>query len=344
MDTANGTHGMPKSNYPGRQVLAVWRSLPYLCLATTLVIAVGPALGRLPSVPGLFFDNLSHFRLMGICAALGAIGSGWKSAWARRGGAVFLVIHAAAILSFSMPGAPAVAASQSGHTMRFAYANLGWPHARDAKRFLNWIRKENPDYIALTEYDTEAHAALDSPLSDYPYRLISFRSDRFGAALYSRRPFAASDTVPMNSWLLPDLRARSDSPKIEIWVTHALPPSTLDQRAEREKHLSRLSDYIAKRATPVVLLGDLNTTERSAGFQSLLDAGLRDSRNGLGWAPSLPTFRLNRRGPLSWLALPLAIPIDHVLISPEIRVLRRTAGTPFGSDHLPLMTEIALGP
>jgi hypothetical protein len=43
--------------------------------------------------------------------------------------------------------------------------------------------------------------------------------------------------------------------------------------------------------------------------------------------------------PLSWLLL---IPIDHFLISPEIKVLDIRTGANVGSDHLPLIADLVL--
>jgi endonuclease/exonuclease/phosphatase (EEP) superfamily protein YafD len=60
---------------------------------------------------------------------------------------------------------------------------------------------------------------------------------------------------------------------------------------------------------------------------------LRDSQLGFGVQPSFPTF--------SWA---IRIPIDHCLVSPEVVVLDRKLAPSVGSDHFPVMVELALKP
>jgi endonuclease/exonuclease/phosphatase (EEP) superfamily protein YafD len=56
-------------------------------------------------------------------------------------------------------------------------------------------------------------------------------------------------------------------------------------------------------------------------------------RDGFGLLPSWPTFLF-----FKWLMLPL----DHCLVSNDIRVADARTGEPIGSDHLPLIVEIEL--
>jgi endonuclease/exonuclease/phosphatase family metal-dependent hydrolase len=52
---------------------------------------------------------------------------------------------------------------------------------------------------------------------------------------------------------------------------------------------------------------------------------------GCGWQTTWPAF-----------LFPMRIAVDHCLVSPELRVLRREVGRSVGSDHLPQLVEIAL--
>jgi endonuclease/exonuclease/phosphatase (EEP) superfamily protein YafD len=57
---------------------------------------------------------------------------------------------------------------------------------------------------------------------------------------------------------------------------------------------------------------------------------LRDTRAGFGIQASWPTQ-----------IPPLGIPLDHCLVSPELVVLDRRLGPAVGSDHRPVILELA---
>ena len=80
------------------------------------------------------------------------------------------------------------------------------------------------------------------------------------------------------------------------------------------------------------MAGDLNATPWSHGFRQLVrPRGLRDSALGRGVQPT-------------WNARCWAprIPIDHVVVSPEVQVSARTIGPDVGSDHLPVEATLVV--
>jgi endonuclease/exonuclease/phosphatase (EEP) superfamily protein YafD len=78
-----------------------------------------------------------------------------------------------------------------------------------------------------------------------------------------------------------------------------------------------------------VLLGDLNTTSWSPGFQECLQISrLRDSRRGFGVHPTWPARQAVLR-----------ITIDHCLVSDGIVVEDHHVGPDVGSDHLPVLIK-----
>jgi endonuclease/exonuclease/phosphatase (EEP) superfamily protein YafD len=102
----------------------------------------------------------------------------------------------------------------------------------------------------------------------------------------------------------------------------------------RNRQLVEIARFLAAQTGPLVLLGDLNTTPWNFYFQRLLaDSGLRSSAEGRGYQAS-------------WPGAPflLRIPLDHVLLSPELRVVRREIGPDVGSDHLPVIVEFTPSP
>ncbi|NEO61878.1 MAG: hypothetical protein F6J98_16150 [Moorea sp. SIO4G2] len=96
-----------------------------------------------------------------------------------------------------------------------------------------------------------------------------------------------------------------------------------------------IGDYIRQIQKPVVLIGDLNVTMWSPYYKSLIESsGLHDARAGFGILPTLSQF--SPANP--WLA----IPVDHCLVSRDVKVIKMRTGPDLGSDHLPVITDILI--
>jgi len=97
----------------------------------------------------------------------------------------------------------------------------------------------------------------------------------------------------------------------------------------RDRQLREVGRIAAELPRPLILLGDLNITSWSPHFQDLLESsGLRDSRLGWGIQPTWPAN--------PWL---LRIPIDHALVSRDVRVIARRTGPAIYSDHRPIVLD-----
>ena len=103
---------------------------------------------------------------------------------------------------------------------------------------------------------------------------------------------------------------------------------------QRKEELEELSNIIFNLPNEnKILIGDLNTTPYSPYFSQLLkDSGLLNSMQGLRilgtWPADLPFF--------------LRIPIDHLLVSKNIQVVKQEICPHVGSDHLPILTSISI--
>ena len=114
--------------------------------------------------------------------------------------------------------------------------------------------------------------------------------------------------------------------------THPLPPGGGDYWRWRNGQLAELATFIQGLDGPVVVLGDLNVTPWSHYFRTFArDAQLRDGGKGFGLQISWPTY-----------FPPLGIPIDHCLVSPQVDVHDRRTGPAIGSDHYPVIIDLAV--
>ncbi|WP_305987290.1 endonuclease/exonuclease/phosphatase family protein [Roseibium sp. MMSF_3544] len=87
---------------------------------------------------------------------------------------------------------------------------------------------------------------------------------------------------------------------------------------------------------PLIVIGDWNSSPWSARFQrTLAQNNLRTAYPG-GW-PQTTRFFFDYR--LHWI---LGAPVDQFAVSGNVRVLSVSTGPDIGSDHLPLIVDLAL--
>ena len=293
------------------------------------IAAIGYALGiALSFVPIWPCSLLEHFRVQYLFA--GAVVAGIAYAFARRWFDAALVALLLDLLVVAPDlGAPARAAA--GTPVRLLLANVlrSNPHH---DRVATLIAETNADVIALVETDQPWFDALAPVLAGYA-RLEHHRDDNFGLALYARGTITGK--VEQLGIDLPTIVADvtlSSGPQFRIVVTHPWPPISRSAEVARDRQLAGVAARARELAAPILVVGDLNTTPWSRAFAELVSAlGLCDSRAGFGYQGTYPASSALVR-----------IPIDHVLVSCDVGVRDRSIGSDIGSDHLPVIVELAL--
>jgi endonuclease/exonuclease/phosphatase (EEP) superfamily protein YafD len=321
----------------------------------SLLRQVAVALVRLGALVGLLsvvsllpwypLQLLEHFRLQLLagCAAVTLAAAllrqrGWVDL------AALCLLLDLVLVTPALSGAPAPGPAD-GVRVRLLLANV-LTNNRDHAALGRAIAELRPDLVALVEPDRRWFAALSPALAGYSARRELEHPGNFGLGLYVRGEMTSS--IELLGSELPTLVAHvtlSSAPAapFAFVLTHPIPPI---YRATERSHYSQLAAVARRvvelraaaapsgRAVPVILAGDLNTTPWSRAFASLREVtGLIDTRAGFGVHASFPA------DPAAAL---LRIPIDHVLVSPEIGVLDRRIERDIGSDHLPVLVELQL--
>lgn len=198
----------------------------------------------------------------------------------------------------------------------------------------DYLLARAPDAVVLLEVSPRWWTELRRLRKAYPHALEEPRGDNFGIAVLSKTPLEEARFVLLSPVEVPSVvaRLRVGGRPLSLVATHPLPPASAWHAADRDAQLAALAALVAELAPPVVVAGDLNATPWSPVFRRLLrDTGLLDSRRGFGVHATWPTD------------IPFArIPLDHVLVSPGVRVLSRSVGEPLGSDHAPVEVRLAL--
>jgi len=200
-------------------------------------------------------------------------------------------------------------------------------------RLIKQVRLLQPDLISLQEVGNDWAQSLLAIKEEYPYRKEIIRDDNFGIGIYSKIPLKNFSVHYWGSAHVPSVSAsiELDDRAIRLITTHPLPPINKSYALLRNKQLADASSYIGSLKGPIVLIGDLNTSPWSYHFQQLKENTLlNDCRLGKGLLPTWP-----EKFPSMF-----RIPIDHCLVSADLRVKDIDTIESIGSDHLPLIVTL----
>ncbi len=283
---------------------------------------------------GWLFDLASHFRwqyawLLGASTVV-LLAQQWPGAIAAGG---MMCLNLRAIL----PTRAAVSSTAQSRqrTTRALLLNVLWTN-RSHERVKRFIRETKPDFGVLVEISTEWIAALRELETAYAFTKVVMHTEHFGLFFFSRVPVERLKVIRLGATSLPSIWAsvRIDETPLTVIATHPHSPKSPLRTRWRNQQLGALAEFVREHPpTPLMVLGDLNTTPWNPAFQQLIrKTRLRDSRNGFGNQPTWPVLV-----PL------LGIPIDHCLVSPEIIVTKRSVGPSVGSDHYPVIIDFSIG-
>lgn len=282
-------------------------------------------------------ELLTHFRLQ---FAGGAVFILALSLLRRRAAPVVLAglaaaVNGAALVPYVLPGTPAAEASQPH--VRLMSANVSYGNGNYAA-LRQAVRSENPDVVGFLEV-TEAWERELAPLrTDYPYAIVRGEDGAYGLALFSRIPLEELEGSPyveegLQTAIMAEV-AFEETP-VTLILSHVRAPTAEAKARLRNTQLQRIAAMVkTDENEEQILIGDLNTTPWSPYYRRLEnDAGMANAARGRGYVSTWP----------AWLPTSLLrIPIDHCLVSDGLRVRQFRTGPHVGSDHLPIVADIAL--
>ena len=280
-----------------------------------------------------FLDLFAHFRVQYF---LGLLVTAVLLLILRRRKAaaccgIFSIINLLVILPLYF--GKTLGADATGQRLRAMLLNVN-TKSGDPIRVAKLVNEMSPQILVLEEINSRWLTDLEEALRAYPHSCVSPREDNFGIGLFSKFPLSNATVVDLGEVRLPSIIAdvRIEATTLRVIATHPPPPAGALYSRWRNSQLDMIPDYVPKDGSAFLLLGDLNVTPWSHHFQQLLTrTGLRDSSKGRGVQPTWPMG-----SPLLW------IPIDHCLHSSEVTILRKTIGPNVGSDHYPLIVDIAI--
>ena len=301
------------------------RAIAFATLATWLALLAG-MLGEY----GWLLDLLAHFRIHYVVAfaALACIALLQRARLVALTAAAGLVVAAAPLTAYLRPIAESSAAPPE--SLKLVSLNVRY-RTPDLARAAAYLEETKADVLVLQEVTRSQARELDAMLVSYPYRSVDV--DWRGAAIYSRWPLLEAKWTSLEERASRGAYAEIEwrGSRVALLGVHLHWPMSPREARIRNRQLTRVAAFAAGSSRPLIVAGDFNITPWSPRFRrALADSGLRDCALGQGVAPSWPSQAI-------WLG----IRIDHCLVSPHWRVLDVRVGPHVGSDHRPVIVELA---
>jgi endonuclease/exonuclease/phosphatase (EEP) superfamily protein YafD len=258
----------------------------------------------------------------------------------HRSWAGYLVVVALIVTSVARYGTQWISLPETGQA-KLSVAAWNVEGGADAgSRVIEGIDGIDVDVLGLEEFQPAMENALTTNRTiglTYPYHVFAPSGDAVGVALLSRWPI-----LEQQAWHHPSyIRAVVQPPtfdEVVVYVVHPVPPQgtgpgplplsfDTTQRTDDQKMIRAAIDSDLAADRSVVVMGDLNTTEREPAYADFT-AGLNDAHLDAGIGPGL-TWR-----PDELKSLPFGLfRIDYILSSPDLMANQTAVKCTALSDH-----------
>jgi endonuclease/exonuclease/phosphatase (EEP) superfamily protein YafD len=294
-------------------------------VANTLLTAAGLLAYWRPALD--IVNNGLPFLAVG-CLALLGLAFATRSRALIVAAAILFVLNAALLLT-SLPGAAPGAPERGARFLRVATFNL-WGGNEHTDSIVAFLDKTDADAVVVEEvrrHHKDLLARLD--------KLYPHRAGDYGLVVLSKYPILTDGRIdragqpPWMSLIIHWVRLDVNGTQFDLAGVHLARPFYPElQQAD----IVRLTEFVQSRSGPLILAGDFNMAPWTVKLKTFtVTTGLRR------YNTFCPTW------PMRWRdirLLPL-IPIDNVFASAHFTSLGTTTGPYLGSDHRPVIADIA---
>lgn len=283
------------------------------------------------------FDTPSHFRLH-FSAALAAAGlllllvGAWRwtlGALLTIGISLFLTqSYLPTASSFSVMAATP-ASIPAADEVSVLQLNIRFNN-QQVERTTDIVLKSKPDFVLLQELTRINEPVLEQLKSAYPHQFYCHRRGIGSVAILSRHPFAQHQDSRCHEKLgFAQAKVQVGGKLLALASFHSRWPFP----ASQTRQMQFLKTDFEGLQHPLVLAGDFNSAPWSAAVQRAATWTRTKVADGLAltWGSRFAFIR-DLVGP--------SLPIDQILISPELEIQDRIVLQDVGSDHYPILTRI----
>jgi endonuclease/exonuclease/phosphatase (EEP) superfamily protein YafD len=227
---------------------------------------------------------------------------------------------------------PAMAAAQANGPKVFAL-NV-WGRNRSYDQVIDLVRREDPDVVVMIEVTREWRRALMALTRDYPYHLDCVGKSNCDLMLFSKRKWVSAAALHDYRTYASVIEARIefDDGPLTVIGTHLMRPIGIGDLEGQMAQTEVLARRIEAASGRTLVVGDFNAVPWGRVVTTL------ETRTGLRVLPGLEG---TWPAPMPW---PLRLPIDQAMASPDTIVASRRIGPAVGSDHAPVIVQLAKPP
>lgn len=266
-----------------------------------------------------------------------AVAAGVTRRWAQLATALVVVVAHVAFLAPELSARePLPAIARAALHFRVFSANV-YAYNATPGPISEEIRAAAPDVVFLQEAGPGFVKAVDDSgaIAALPYRVTVPREDPFAGLLASRWPLVDTEVVNLAGRpIIVRATAMTEQGPVRLYSVHTISPVS-GARPKWADELHHVAAAVRTERGPLVVAGDFNATWGNKGFGEVLGAGLTDAAAARG-RPLQMTWPRNH----PWI--PPLIRIDHILTSAGLAVTAIRTGRGQGSDHRPLIADVAV--
>jgi endonuclease/exonuclease/phosphatase (EEP) superfamily protein YafD len=273
------------------------------------------------AVQFLFWPYLIPVACLGLLAA-GSAARKWR-AW-------FWSVSAALAVVFVSPWVNDVIANKAApaRTSELKFIAFNWlgdnPRVDDV---FPWLAAQHADIVSIEE-------AARPDLKERLFALFPYHASSGDVVLLSRYPMREIGHQDSQGHAIVWARIAAPGQELKVYVLHAPTLRSERQLAERNAYLRDAGDLLRRETGGnVVAMGDFNTVRWDPVFWRFASLGRLHELPQI--FPDLTRLAVRRN------LRTIGSPIDHILAGRSLRILHCETGPALGSDHLPLICNLA---
>lgn len=224
----------------------------------------------------------------------------------------------------------------SAATLRLLVCNVKQSNSEHG-RAIEMVKCAKPDIALFMETDETWAKALRQISDELEICLSHPLDNTYGMVLYTRLPIIKKQVRFLTNPEVPSFDCDvelEDGTVFRLFTVHPEPPIVHGDTIGRDAEIAKIAQLAQKEERPVIVTGDLNDVAWSPGTRRFVRiSGLLDPREGRGQFNSFDA----RFFFLRW-------PLDHIFLTPQFQIISMKRLPFFGSDHFPMLYDLALVP